>query len=98
MDEFTVEIVSADVEKFEGVSKKNGNKFLIERQFGYVRLPGEQYPVKIKIPVKNHASYPPGVYRIAPASFAVNSYGEFGVRDLVLSPATIAKSSVRAAS
>lgn len=85
-----IEIKSATVEEFSGISKKSGKSFTMRNQTGYANLvdrSGEILRQAVKITLEdNQAPYAPGQYQLAPNSIYVDSFSRLMIGRVVLMP------------
>ena len=76
-----VEVNSGEVRTKSGVSAKSGKQYSIREQEGWLFIPSEPYPQKIKLNLEDgEEAYPPGRYQISPSSFFVGKFGDLQVR------------------
>ena len=87
---FKVEIKSADVDEFSGVSK-NGQPFTIRNQEAWCHLPDDPYPSRMKINLGDRPSFPAGIYKISPSSFLIDRFGKLSVGRIELVSGASAK-------
>jgi hypothetical protein len=67
---FRIEIDSEEVDAREGTFD-DGRAWKSRTQLAHVHLPGEKYPIKIKLKLGQHEPYPAGEYTLSPQSFRV---------------------------
>ena len=76
-----VEVTDADVQTKSGTSAKTGRAYSIREQQGWLHLPGEPYPQKIKLNLEEGDSpYTVGRYQLLTSSFYVGRFGDLQVR------------------
>ncbi len=86
-----IEIVSAEFELIEGVSKKTGNPYSFRKQKGYLHQPGQKYPEGFDFTLEDdQPPYQAGNYTLAPNAVSVNRDGRLDVKP-VLVPMQAAK-------
>ena len=76
-----VEVKSEEVRTKSGTSAKSGKPYSIREQEGWLFLPDEPYPQKVKLNLDDgESAYRAGRYQIASSSFYVGKYGDLQVR------------------
>lgn len=79
--QMTVEVNSEEVRTKSGTSAKTGRPYSIREQEGWLFLPDQPYPQKVKLNLEDgEQPYKPGRYGIAPRSFYVGKFGDMQVR------------------
>ncbi len=85
-----IEIKTAAVEEFSGISKKSGKPFTMRNQTGYANVvdrTGELLRQAVKITLEDgQQPYAPGFYQLAPNSIYVDSFSRLIIGRVVLIP------------
>lgn len=80
-------VKNAEIEVKSGTSQKTGKPYSIKNQTGYVHFAHEEYPIEIKLRIRDEqAPYPPGEYTVDDRSFYVGKFKDFVAGTLALTP------------
>ncbi len=81
-----IEVKSPDVAEKSVVSKKDGQRYLIRSQAGWIDL-GKFFPQEVRIPIdQGKEPYPVGKYTMDPSCLYVDRYGTLSLSRLRLVP------------
>lgn len=81
-----IEIKTSEVITKSGTSK-NGRQYSIREQVGYALIPGEAYPVRVSLPLRDEQpAYQPGMYQVLDESYMVGDFGRLTIGRLQLAP------------